>query len=110
MSFPLVFIGPADQLSLYIYAFTPEHSLMMFILSVYENLCLIGPVHIDMEEAQRFIASVCGLALRGRPKQTSTCSRYILKDVLRLAPGLEVLKFTTIPHNFDLISRMPIEE
>ncbi|EMS64197.1 hypothetical protein TRIUR3_03173 [Triticum urartu] len=32
---------------------------------VYENLCLIGPVHIGMEEAQRFI----WLALRGRPKQ-----------------------------------------
>ncbi|XP_044432976.1 uncharacterized protein [Triticum aestivum] len=119
----------------------PSSSWFMGLRSVriYVNLCLIGPVHIDMEEAQRFIASFCGLALRGRPKQTSTCSscctvksvsqmlfmtptdrlmsalmenitRYILKDVLRLAPGLEVLKFTTIPHNFDLISRMSIEE
>ena len=34
--------------------------------------------------------------------------RYILKDVLRLAPGLEVLQFTS--HNFDLMSRMSIEE
>ena len=41
---------------------------------------------------------------------TIICGRYILKDVLRLAPGLEVLQFTTIPHNFDLMSRMSIEE
>ena len=68
MSFPLVLIGPADQLSLYIYAFTPEDSLMMFILSVYVNLCLIGPVHIDMEEAHMFVDSVSGLALEGERK------------------------------------------
>lgn len=37
-----------------------------------------GPVDIDMEESQRFVGSVSGLALSGRPKQTTACSRYRL--------------------------------
>ncbi|XP_040243153.1 uncharacterized protein [Aegilops tauschii subsp. strangulata] len=59
-------------------------------------------------EAHSLLILFLDWPLRGRPTQTSAGFRYILKDVLRLAPGLEVLQFTS--HNFDLMSRMSIEE
>ncbi|KAM3368558.1 hypothetical protein ACQJBY_016832 [Aegilops geniculata] len=45
-----------------------------------------------MEEAQRFIGCVCGLALRGRPKQTSTCSRLVnVYDCAFVCPFLQAV-------------------